>query len=88
MLRVVATSQGSDLGVPVARYLLGGVSDVEWRVSLLECMRARRQVLAPRGLGALKEWVYGTGAVASQFARRSPRRIAGRVRGVGRKMPT
>jgi glycosyltransferase len=76
MLDAVTTQPGVDLDLVVARYALGGVSDTEWRESLSECQRARREVIAPKGADALGERWFSAGSVAVQAIRRTPRTLA------------
>lgn len=75
ILALVRSAGGCDLGFPVVRYSLGGISDKQWMTSVAECHRARQEVIQPTGLAALREQAFYARDIAEQGARRVARRL-------------
>ena len=75
ILALTTTSEGLDLGFPVTRYTLGGLSDTSWVTSVRECHRARREVRAPRGWSAMEEDLFLTRELSEQALRRAARHL-------------
>ena len=63
-LRLSKVAKPMELTFPLARFKEGGASTVQWRTSVREFHRARRQILAPTGLSGLRERMH----TARQYA--------------------
>jgi hypothetical protein len=70
LLELATSMPGLDLGFPVSRYALGGVSDTHWAGSVLECHRARSEYLQPAGFAAVQEMGRTVVELGNQAVRR------------------
>lgn len=70
-LRLSELEDPLEINITVANFYTGGLSTVQWQTATWEFHRARRLILRPRGLVALREFV----ATAAQFLQTSLSRI-------------